>query len=95
YWRIDEVNAYGQTTGDVWTFRTRRLKADFDQDGDVDMVDYSHLQLCFSGINVPQTDPACQDAKLDADGDVDDYDATLFQGCLSGSDRPASGSCLP
>jgi hypothetical protein len=95
YWRVDEVNSYGRTPGVLWAFTTRPLKADFDQDGDVDLTDYAHMQLCFSGTNVAQADPACQDACLDGDTDVDSDDAALFAGCISGANRFAVGTCLP
>lgn len=95
FWRVDEINASGRTTGDVWTFTTTKLKPDFDSDGDVDMTDFAHLQLCFSGADNPQEDPDCESAHLDADTDVDVNDAALFTNCLSGSNKMASGTCLP
>jgi len=95
YWRVDGLNGTGRTTGDVWSFQTRSLRADFDRDGDVDMTDFAHLQLCLSGTDVPQNLPECQNAKLDSDDDVDQADVALFMGCLSGPDQPAKGDCLP
>jgi hypothetical protein len=94
-WRVDEVNASGRTPGDLWTFTTKPLKADFNFDGDVDLEDFAHLQLCFSGVDVPQTEPECLDAHLDGDTDVDSADAGLLQGCLSGPGVYASSSCMP
>jgi acid phosphatase len=58
---------------------------DFDQDGDVDMKDFGHLQLCLSGNAIPQNDPACADADIDGDSDVDVSDFNSFLACLSGS----------
>lgn len=95
YWRIDEVNANGTTPGMVWSFQTTATKADFDHDLDVDLTDFAHLQLCFTGKDVPQDDPTCQDAKLDADADVDAEDAALFESCLTGPQIPADGTCIP
>ncbi len=95
YWRVDEVNSLGRTGGEVWSFTTKRLKPDFDNDGDVDMTDFGHLQLCLSGADVPQTRPECQDAKLDNDDDVDDADASLLEGCLTGAGQLGRASCLP
>jgi hypothetical protein len=67
--------------------------ADFDGDGDVDLKDFGHFQVCLTGANMPQDDPDCQDAKLDGDTDVDDADAAVFQGCMSGASIPADPDC--
>jgi len=66
---------------------------DFDGDGDVDQVDFGHLQTCFSGPYVPQTDPGCRNAMLDYDNDVDSEDFAIFQACFSGSNVLADPSC--
>jgi hypothetical protein len=66
---------------------------DFDRDGDVDMEDFGHLQICYSGPAVAQTDPNCADAKLDSDTDVDVDDATAFLHCLSAPDIAAAPAC--
>ncbi len=71
------------------------LPGDFDLDGDVDQVDFAHLQRCFTGEDVLLADPGCQDALLDADGDIDGDDWTVFQGCISGSMIPADPACAP
>lgn len=95
FWRVDSFNAQGSAPGAVWSFTTRVLKPDFDEDGDVDLDDFAHLQMCLSGVNVPQEAPSCQDAKLDADFDVDADDVTIFENCLSGPDQQAYTTCLP
>ncbi len=66
---------------------------DFDLDGDVDQEDFGHLQACLAGPAVPQTDPACQDARLDSDDDVDRDDSTILLGCLRGALIPADAPC--
>ena len=66
---------------------------DFDGDGDVDMADFGHFQLCMTGPDTIQTNPACLDARLDADSDVDADDLTIFRNCLSGPNVPASPEC--
>lgn len=66
---------------------------DFDRDGDVDQADFGHLQACLSGADVPQNDPACQNAKLDPDNDVDVHDLDIFLGCMSGSRILADPNC--
>ena len=69
------------------------LDVDYDDDGDVDQADFGHLQACFSGPDVPQTDPGCADTLLDADEDVDQDDFAALQACLSGPNAPAIPSC--
>jgi hypothetical protein len=91
YWQIKSHNACGNFLGPVWSFSTN-LPPDFDGDGDVDMTDFSHLQLCLSGSG-PQPDPLCQDTKLDADTDVDAADVALFLKCLNGSNVPPPAGC--
>ncbi len=95
YWRVDEVNAFGTTTGDVWEFTTRSVPADFDVDGDVDIEDYGLLQACLSGANVAQLLPACVPAHLDADTDVDVEDNQRFRNCFSGPTVHADSNCTP
>lgn len=68
---------------------------DFDQDGDVDMTDFGHLQVCYSGVNVSQTRTDCQDARLDPDDDVDLDDFDILAGCAAGPNVPYDSDCLP
>lgn len=67
--------------------------ADFDGDGDVDMKDFAHFQVCLTGADVAQTVEACLDARLDGDTDVDGDDFIRFGACLSGADVPANPAC--
>ncbi len=87
YWRIDEVNTYGTTTGDPWSFTTESIPADFDADGDVDAADFGYLQRCYSGSGVAPAS-GCNNADLDGDNDVDQTDFTQFKSCLGGADQP-------
>lgn len=73
--------------------QTPPVKPDFDRDGDVDQDDFGHLQVCLSGPLVPQTAPACQNARLDADGDVDQNDWVIFSACVSGAGVRAEPTC--
>ena len=41
------------------TVHVAHCPSDFDFDGDVDMKDFAHLQLCFTGPAAVVTDPAC------------------------------------
>lgn len=57
--------------------------ADFDKDGDVDIVDYEHFADCFSGPgNIPS--PSCQECDLDHEGDVDLRDFAVLQAVFTG-----------
>ncbi|HPD31609.1 MAG TPA: hypothetical protein PLL20_16575 [Phycisphaerae bacterium] len=74
-------------------------RADADWDGDVDQVDFSALQGCYSGPGpLPDPLPAgckCFDRDLtgaaDGDVDADDYDA--FEKCASGPGVPLDPAC--
>lgn len=66
---------------------------DFNGDGDVDLEDFGRFQACMSGSNVPQTDPACEQAKIDDDNDVDVYDYDIFKDCISGANIPVDPNC--
>jgi len=70
-----------------------RSAADFDQDGDVDQVDFGHLQSCLSGSGTNQNEPACMNCLLDSDGDVDQDDFAVFQICMSGAGAQADPQC--
>lgn len=97
YWRIDEVNAYGTTTGDVWSFTAQRYMGDWDNDGDVDQDDFGRFQACLSGF-AAQTDPACERARIhpvgNPDADVDSDDLALFRNCMTGPQVSPPETCL-
>lgn len=67
--------------------------ADYDDDGDVDMIDYAFIQRCSSGTGVPVISPECDDAPLDGDNDVDPLDMAIFFDCFSGPNIPAAIDC--
>lgn len=69
------------------------VDADFDNDNDVDMSDFGHLQTCLTGRNVALTDPTCADANLDGDSDVDRQDVLLFIDCVSGPAVAPTADC--
>lgn len=70
------------------------LPVDFDDDTDVDQVDFGHMQMCLSGPQDSQDLPICQDTLLDGDSDVDAQDLAIFLGCLSGSGIAADPNCM-
>ena len=61
---------------------------DLDRDGDVDQLDFAKFQLCYTGSNVPQEDPACASVRFDADSDVDSDDLAILVACVSGPKLP-------
>ncbi len=70
------------------------VAGDFDRDGDVDLADFGHMQVCLLGPYVAQTNPQCQNARLNADAFVDAGDLSLFLGCLSGPGVLADSGCM-
>ena len=87
FWRIDTVNGFGTTAGDIWRFTTKSFAGDLDGDLDVDQEDFGYFQACFSGTGVDLT-PGCESADLHVDGDVDQEDFAVFQNCMAGPNRP-------
>jgi len=64
-----------------------RAPADFDDDGDVDLTDFSAFQACFNGPNRKPRASCKVDADFDGDGDVDVADFLEFQDCFNGPNR--------
>ncbi len=79
---------------DLWVGTSVFAPPDFDHDGHVDLLDFWHLQQCFSGEGVSQDSPACINARLDMDTDVDLTDYELFQSCALGPITPVDAGCL-
>lgn len=77
------------TAGTPYTVRVGPAapSADFDQDGDVDMVDFAQFQTCFNGPNRQPLQENCGAADFDADSDVDMVDFAYFQSCFNGPNR--------
>ncbi len=96
-WRMvrDGYSWFGPTVSQEVIVEPGTPPADFDDDGDVDLDDYAHLQECFSGSANPQPDPDCTDAKFDADNDVDDVELAAFLDCMSGAGVPYDPDCFP
>jgi len=95
YWRIDEVNEKGVTTGAVWSFTTSGIPGDADADGDVDQEDFGAFQMCFSPDGGSAVPVDCLWADLNGDTLVDQADCLLFLDCVSGPGSPADPACLP
>ena len=86
-------NDLGNDTSNPATLSVLIRPPDFDDDGDVDQVDFGYFQACLTGPAVSQPDPACLLANLDGDSDVDQNDFGIFQGCISGPDYPVDPDC--
>jgi polysaccharide biosynthesis protein PslG len=93
YWRIDEVNAAGTATGQVWSFRTLPPPGDADGDGDVDQEDFGRFQACYTGRDASGLSLECLFADMDRDGLADQRDFLIFWACMSGPGFPADPAC--
>ncbi len=78
-----ELSAFDDVAVTVSSF------GDFDADNDVDLNDFSIIQVCFSGPNLP-TLAGCVSADHDQDADVDLTDFSAFQACFNGPNRPVA-----
>jgi murein tripeptide amidase MpaA len=82
---VQVTNACGSVTSEVAEVATGGcLTGDSDGDGDVDLVDFGNLQLCFTGPTASATG-GCLDFDFDGDGDVDLVDFGAFQLVFTGS----------
>ncbi|MBP7936164.1 MAG: hypothetical protein KA354_16095, partial [Phycisphaerae bacterium] len=81
----------------LYTFRPcHKPFADADGDGDVDQLDFSAWQLCYSGNGTATVDSClCFDRDYgdQGDGDIDSSDLLAFVNCFSGPMVPASTEC--
>lgn len=74
--------------------------ADADHDGDVDQVDFSYLQLCYTGWNGGVAS-GCECFNRDSDNDVDADDMADFDACWTGPNVkyddvvPPPTGCVP
>ncbi len=68
---------------DMGAFELSRVWADIDIDGDVDLPDFIHMQVCFGGSEAPQPDCAAI-ADLDCHGFVDLSDVGILVGLMTG-----------
>jgi len=81
---VRALRKHGWGGGYTFDLTAPRFRGDFDLDGDVDMEDFTHLQLCLTGPVTEQDDPNCFNALLDDDLDTDRQDVTLFLECANG-----------
>lgn len=65
---------------------------DFDQNDTIDLLDFSQLQACFSGMGAAA--PGCAFADLDQDGDVDAHDGAALVAQLTGPNDPCSDAAF-
>lgn len=69
------------------------IPGDFDNDKDVDQVDFGRFQACLSGSGIEQPAQACLAARLDEDNDVDHLDYAIFERCMTGSGVQGDPGC--
>lgn len=75
------------------TVTVKSVVPDFDKDGDVDVEDFSRLQVCYSAALGAPPAAGCEFADLDGDNVVDADDSAVLLGCLSGADLLANPAC--
>jgi hypothetical protein len=77
---------------DAWNWSGRA--GDFDQDADIDSLDYDQFALCYTGPGGGPVGPECAAADFDGDGDVDCDDWRNFEYLWTGpGDLPALNQC--
>lgn len=92
------ISASGATNTPVlvpFTVNVVSVGPDFNGDLDVDQEDFGHLQECFTGPGILNTNSACTNADLDKDGDIDQDDCARLIACVSGPNNPANRNCEP
>ncbi len=99
--------AWSAATGDRSSVRVHFGEldptGDNDFDGDIDMLDFALMQVCFAGENVPVPIGPCRASDLDQDEDVDLDDFALWHAAATGlcvlptfGDQPQSAfGCEP
>ena len=53
-------------------------------DGDIDLLDMGAFQICFTGADVPTTEPTCSIFDFDGDTDIDLFDFGRLQAAIAG-----------
>jgi hypothetical protein len=83
---VDEYHTH--VDGAVDTFITKLIcvdpTADFDNDGDVDLLDFARFQVCFTGEGPAVCRGGCNRLDLDPDDDIDLLDFAAFSPLLDG-----------
>lgn len=82
------TTAGGKVSAFIARWGAACVPADFDRDGDVDLVDFRSFQTCFNGPNRAYASGGCENADFDGDADVDLTDFGVFQTCFNGTNRP-------
>jgi hypothetical protein len=91
YWRIDEKNSTGTTTGTVWSFTafayvcTSAIVSDLNANCQVDLTDYASMADEWGG-NLPDVD-------LNGDGRLDFMDIAQFSADWLSCNREPAGEC--
>lgn len=64
------------------------MRCDLDSDGDMDLYDFAHCQVCFTDSDQGPPAEGCTRAHLDGDNDVDIADYAILHDCLEGPAGP-------
>lgn len=91
-YRCVVTNNAGSATSSEATLTLLR-SPDFDVDGDCDVSDFAHLQLCLGTFSLVD-EPSCADADLDNDELVNYRDLPVFLGCFTAPGVPIVPTCL-
>lgn len=91
---ITDDNAWNSPQTIAVTLHIRTITVDFDQDGDVDLTDFGHLQSCLTGSYITPSDPECADANFAGNSGIDQSEIDRFRQCFSGADILAAPECL-
>jgi hypothetical protein len=90
---ITAIDAHNSPQFVEVSFNVTPNLGDFDGDGDIDMIDFGHIQTCLDQSGLPQNAPECIDTRLDTDNDVDQQDLAIFLNCLSGAGVLGDPAC--
>ncbi len=93
-YRCVVTGACGTAVSNEANLSVKVLIADFNEDCDVDLADFTAFQACFNGPNRPPA-AGCPTTvtDMDEDGDVDLSDFAIFQDCFDGPNTPPGTLC--
>ena len=72
---------------------TPAMRADLDDDGDVDQEDFGRLQKCLSAADTSTLPAECLESDLNGDRLIDQADCGLFVACVSGPGVSVEPGC--
>lgn len=92
--RVEDPNASNNPQTIAVTVTIGSYGPDLDQDGDVDLADFSGFLQCFNGANRPYGQGVgCDATDFDDDTDCDLTDFAVFLACFNGPNRAVVITC--